>query len=413
MPTADAFEWPQGQPLFEVMWRSVTESLAGNGIVNNGDLQVTATANALEIQVAAGDYFSLATTYTLGAAETHTLSAGDGTYDRWDTVYFDTGLGSSGVTEGTPAADPVPPDVTGDQQPLAFVYVAQNASDVAGSDILNWRATFSNEAEEVHYDDTTGTYGVSNVDAALDELQEAAQISAYPLALATDTEATAYPLALADLASPFALPDITDMDAAGNDITDSTAAVTIWDTSVPEVPQGVLGGPASSLTSYPLPNGDISNSSVTVNAGTGLTTNNATIALGGSATLNISSGGVTTTEIADGTILDADIDGTTTITRSKLDTTKTTTTTAASYTTSDEEVVFADSSGGAITITLASADATDGNEITVKDSTGSAGTNNITVDTGGETIDGSASVTLSTNWDSVTVVSDGTEWYTV
>jgi len=232
MPTADAFEWPQGQPLFETMWRSVTESLAGNGIVSNGDLEVTATANALEIQVAAGSYFSVATEHTLGSSETHTLTAGDGSNDRWDTVWFDTGTGASGVTEGTAGPDPEPPDVTGDQEPLAFVYVAQNASDVTDAEILNWRAKFSNEADNVQYADSTGQYSVDNVAAALDELQEAAQISAHPLDFASDTEASAYPLA----------------------------------------------------------NSDLDNSSVTVNAGTGLTTSSASISLGGGTTLNVNDG---------------------------------------------------------------------------------------------------------------------------
>lgn len=249
MPTADAFEWPQGEPLFEVMWRSVTESLAGNGIVNNGDFQVTATATTREIQVAAGTYFSVATETTLGAAETHVVSTGDANDDRWDTVWFDTGTGASGVTEGTPAANPEPPDVTGDQEPLAFLYVPANFDTAFSSDqILNWRATFSNEAQEVHYDDSTGVYSVSNVDAALDELQEAAQISAYPLAIG-------------DLANPFGLDELTDMDADGTDLTDG--ATVIWDTSASEVPQAQLGGPASSLSAYPLVSADIATDAVT------------------------------------------------------------------------------------------------------------------------------------------------------
>jgi len=176
------------------MWRAVTESLAGNGIVSNGDLKVTSTANALEISVSAGTYYYVATEHTVSAAETHTLSGGDANYDRWDTVYLDTATGATGVREGTPGASPEPPDVQGDEAPLAFVYVEQNATDIGDSGILNWRARFSNEAEETHYDDTTGTYSVSDVAAALDELQEAAQIGNYPLQsadLETDSVGTA------------------------------------------------------------------------------------------------------------------------------------------------------------------------------------------------------------------------------
>lgn len=229
MPTAAKLQWPQGQPLFEVQWRAVAESLAGNGVRSASDLEVTATATDLEIEVASGTAYYLASESTLGSAETHTLSGGDGTYDRWDTVYIDTGTDSSGVREGTPAADPEPPDVQGDELLLAVIYVPSRATDVPDSDVLNWRAQFSNEAEEVHYDDSTGTYSVSSVNAALDELQEAAQITQYPLAPGTDL----------------------------------------------------------SVNGYPFLNSDIANSSITVDAGSGLTTTNASIGLGGSATLAV------------------------------------------------------------------------------------------------------------------------------
>jgi hypothetical protein len=238
MPTADSFEAPQGQPFDPVLLRSVTEPLAGNGIVSSGDFEVTATATDLGIEVAAGTMFYRASEYTLGAAETHQLSGGDGSNDRWDTVYFDVSAGSSGVREGTPEQYPTAPDIQGDEMLLAIVYVEADATDVVDADVLNWRPMFSNEAEEVHYDDDTGVYGLSNVDAALDELQEAAQISAYPLAIG-------------DLASPYAPASIANVNG------------------------------------YPFQNGDLANDTITANAGTGITTTNANIGLGGSTTLAV------------------------------------------------------------------------------------------------------------------------------
>lgn len=87
---------------------------------------------------------------------------------------------------------------------------------------------------------------------------------------------------------------------------------------------------------------------------------------------------------------------------------------SAAYTTArDDEIVGVDSSGGTVTITLDSASAADGHRKTIKDEAGSAGTNAITVDTeGSETIDGSSSVSISSNYGSVTVYSDGTNWFT-
>lgn len=236
MPSAPDFEAPQGTPLHTVMLRAITESLAGNGVVANTDLEVTATATDLQISVATGDYFYIGQTYTLGAAETHTLSAGDGSNDRWDTVYFDTATQTTGVREGTAELNPTPPDIQGDEALLAVVYVPSGATDVPDSDVLNWRAKFSNEAEEVQYDDTTGVYGVNNVDAALNELQEAAQITAYPL---TQTD-----LATGSVGTE----QIIDGDVA---------------------------------------NADLTNPSLDVAAGTGITTTSTTISLGGSATLAV------------------------------------------------------------------------------------------------------------------------------
>lgn len=166
MPSADKFEWPQGEPLFEVNWRAVSESLAGNGIVGSGDFEVTATANALEIQVAAGTAFYVGTEYTLGSAELHTLTSG-GSDDRWDTVYFDTATSTSGVREGTAGTSPEAPDIQGDEILLAIVYVPAGATDVSDSQIHNWRGEFVNDSQGIYFDDPTGFYSADNVELAL------------------------------------------------------------------------------------------------------------------------------------------------------------------------------------------------------------------------------------------------------
>lgn len=87
----------------------------------------------------------------------------------------------------------------------------------------------------------------------------------------------------------------------------------------------------------------------------------------------------------------------------------------ANTTTSGEEVLLVDSSGGAVTITLASADLATGNVVTVVDVGGAAGSAAITVDTeGGEGIDGSTSITVDTNYGATVVVADAGsgQWYT-
>ena len=87
--------------------------------------------------------------------------------------------------------------------------------------------------------------------------------------------------------------------------------------------------------------------------------------------------------------------------------------TADYTTTSDDVIVGVDTSGGAVTITLASATVTAGRIVIIKDVGGSAGTNNITIATeGSETIDGAASSTISSNYGVVRLFSDGTNWFT-
>ena len=86
----------------------------------------------------------------------------------------------------------------------------------------------------------------------------------------------------------------------------------------------------------------------------------------------------------------------------------------ANTTLSDQGAIQAvDTNGGTVTVTLASTTVEDGAEVIIKDEGGNAGTNAITVETeGGETIDGSASITISSDYDRRRLYSDGSNWYT-
>ena len=76
----------------------------------------------------------------------------------------------------------------------------------------------------------------------------------------------------------------------------------------------------------------------------------------------------------------------------------------------NDNVVLVDSSGGARNITLPAPSV--GRVLKIKDNTGSAATNNITVlPNGSEDIDGASSKVISNNWGSVELVSDGTDWF--
>lgn len=69
--------------------------------------------------------------------------------------------------------------------------------------------------------------------------------------------------------------------------------------------------------------------------------------------------------------------------------------------------------GGGDTITLPSAVTVGAGKIyIIKDESGAAGTNNITIDGDGtETIDGTTTRVINTNYGSMNIISDGTNWY--
>lgn len=86
----------------------------------------------------------------------------------------------------------------------------------------------------------------------------------------------------------------------------------------------------------------------------------------------------------------------------------------STYSTTATDVVLGVSytSTGTCVITLDTDEVISGRKIIIKDTGGNAGSNNITINTeNSETIDGSASFTISTNYDKVTLISDSTNWF--
>lgn len=75
-------------------------------------------------------------------------------------------------------------------------------------------------------------------------------------------------------------------------------------------------------------------------------------------------------------------------------------------------ILSVDSSGGAITLYLPDvANVAPWKQYVIKDAGGLAATNHIIISSEPHTIDGAASLTLDTNYQSTTVYTDGSQWY--
>lgn len=70
--------------------------------------------------------------------------------------------------------------------------------------------------------------------------------------------------------------------------------------------------------------------------------------------------------------------------------------------------------GTVTSLTLPTEQCISGRTIIIKDAGGNAGTNNITVDTeAAQTIDGSATAVMSTDYESITLYCDGSNWFII
>lgn len=90
-----------------------------------------------------------------------------------------------------------------------------------------------------------------------------------------------------------------------------------------------------------------------------------------------------------------------------------TTVTGATYTALPSDAIIAVNFAGTVAITLPTASASNkGKSYVVKDSSGSASTNAITISPASGNIDGASSTQINTNYGYVETFSDGTNWYT-
>lgn len=86
--------------------------------------------------------------------------------------------------------------------------------------------------------------------------------------------------------------------------------------------------------------------------------------------------------------------------------------TTSSAVQSGDYLILADSTSGAITVSLPTAAIVAGRIFVIKRI--NAGANNVVIDpAASETIDGALTYTLSAQWNSVTIISNGTSWFII
>lgn len=165
MPTTPDID-ANGAPIFEVQLQALTEGINGNGVQDKTDLTVTAGSGDLELDISSGTAVYDGATSSLGATTTVTLSSGDATNDRWDTVVYDVGAGSVVVREGAPDQYPSAPNLQGDDVLLAVVSVEAEATAITTSDIYNWRVVRKESAVSGANDGTVQVSALTQVNAA-------------------------------------------------------------------------------------------------------------------------------------------------------------------------------------------------------------------------------------------------------
>jgi len=138
MPTSPAID-ANGQPLFDIQLRALSEGRDGNGVAGQSDLKVTDGTGDNESDIASGTAYYDGSSGSIGSTTTKTHSDGDGSNDRWDLIAFDVSSDSVVLREGTAAADPVPPDLQSNEVLLALVYIESSQTDFGSGDIVNWR----------------------------------------------------------------------------------------------------------------------------------------------------------------------------------------------------------------------------------------------------------------------------------
>jgi len=130
-------------PFEHVDYNAIIDGTKGNGVLSGLDVTERAAGQNMSVDVASGVALINKLSYTEASTVNVVISAADATYPRKDIIIYDVATTNPAVVTGTPAAEPIPPDITSDDILLAIVNVAANETTIANTDIEDGRVWVS------------------------------------------------------------------------------------------------------------------------------------------------------------------------------------------------------------------------------------------------------------------------------
>ena len=143
-------------PLEHVDYNAIIDGTKNNGVQSGLAVSERGSGQNMSVDVASGVALINKLSYTEVSTVNVVISAADATHPRKDIIIYDVATTNPAVVTGTPAAEPIPPDITSGDILLAVVNVAANETTIANTDIEDGRVG-------VDYHHTTHEYGGSDV----------------------------------------------------------------------------------------------------------------------------------------------------------------------------------------------------------------------------------------------------------
>lgn len=111
----------------------------GNGVKTGLAVTERGAGQNMSVDVAAGTAWIDNIEYVEASTVNVVITAADATHPRKDIIIYDVATTNPAVVTGTPAAEPIPPNITSDDILLAIINIAANETTIANTDIEDGR----------------------------------------------------------------------------------------------------------------------------------------------------------------------------------------------------------------------------------------------------------------------------------